>query len=100
MPVLMACPNPNCNHPGPLGFTEGSPWGRRFYHSDLRPGDCPGMWEYNGKWYSTEAEGWKQYKKDAGPFDENWTKAFDARILHHNEEQFDKYIKLWSKLYA
>ena len=96
MPVLMKCPHPDCQFPGPLGFSEGAPWGQRFYHTDCRPGECPGMWLYNGNWYKTEAEAWVQYKKDHGPFDRDWERAFDARILENNEKKFQKYINLWN----
>ncbi len=96
MPVLMPCPNPTCDHPGPCGFSEGAPWGMTFYHVN-RPGeDCPGMWNYNNTWYASEALAWKQYKRDNPGLDENWVKAFDARILRKDIEAYEKHIKAWN----
>lgn len=93
MPLIMACPHPKCDHPGPLGFGNPHPWGMYVYHGS----SCPGVWLYDDNWYANQAEAWKQYKKDRGPFDANWTKAYDALILEKNERKYKIWINRWSK---
>jgi hypothetical protein len=96
----MRCPNPTCNHPGPLGFSDPSPWGLHFYHDS----GCPGMWLYRDAWYATEAAAWTQYKQDGQRegrrFDADWLLAFDARLLHQDERKYRRYIKRWSAKYG
>lgn len=91
MPAMIACPNTNCDFPGPLGFNEPKPWGTHFYHSR----ECPGAWVYNDKWYNTEAEAWEQYKQDNPNKPKIWFKAFDARIIDGNHAEYERLIELW-----
>jgi len=91
MPALLPCPNTKCNHPGPLGFNDPSPWGRHFYHGR----DCEGAWSYENKWYDTEAEAYKQYKIDYPGKPESWVNAFDAKIIEKDHDKYDRLIQVW-----
>lgn len=92
MPMLIACPNPKCNFPGPMGFSDPVPWGLHVYHGR----ECNGAWLYNNQWYAEEKDAWNQYKKDNMHLDRNWVKAFDARILKKSERSFNFWIKKWN----
>jgi hypothetical protein len=90
MPAMIACPNSQCQFPGPLGFNDPAPWGIHFYHSG-----CPGAWLFNEVWYDTQAEAWEAYKKQHGPFDPDWVAAFDAKILRNDHEEYERLIQVW-----
>ena len=93
MPAMIACPN--CEHPGPMGFNDPKPWGRHFYHSKLDGCECDGAWEYNGEWYKNEAGAWKAWLKDNPRQDEDWRKAFEAKIVRGDMAGYKRHIKKW-----
>jgi len=96
MPLLIACPNTQCNHPGPLGFSEPRPWGWHVYHDPT----CPGAWEYSGRWYNTEQEAWKAFKKSARGLDPLWVKAYDAKILRNSNRSYKYWIGKWHEQFT
>lgn len=95
MPALIACPNTKCDFPGPMGFSNPSPWGTHFYHPN-----CPGAWLLDEKWYDTEAESWKVYKKDNPRLEEEWVAAFDAQILRKDHAEYERLIEVWRLLHV
>ena len=99
MPALIPCPNTNCQHRGPCGFNDPSPWGTHFYHSC---GDdwCPGAWLYNENWYDAEVDAWKAYKQDNPTLEKEWVAAFDARIIEGDFENYEELIEVWRLLHV